>query len=262
MKSPKKVRPTVLQMVAAGLAVCVAAEAFAIALLLQRRGAAAAPSAILVETLHPGADVLVDGRSAGVTPLELSIDADTRSIRVDNSRLLKSSAVETPSAATPRSGNPRVPSRTDVGTAGIMPAAPQRYGGIRLSSPIEVDVFEGDRRLGSSATGLVSVPAGRHELELVNSRLGYRARQVVEVRGGQVASLHVSPPNGRLSVNAVPWAEVWIDGRSVGETPLGNLSIPLGEHEIVFRHPQLGEQRQNVIVRLDGVSRVSANLQR
>jgi serine/threonine-protein kinase len=72
----------------------------------------------------------------------------------------------------------------------------------------------------------------------------------------------VSPPNGRLSINALPWAEVWIDGKSVGETPLANLSVPLGEHEIIFRHPQLGEQRQTALVRQNGVTRVSANLQR
>jgi hypothetical protein len=60
----------------------------------------------------------------------------------------------------------------------------------------------------------------------------------------------------------VPWAEVWIGGKLVGETPLGNLSVPLGDHEIVFRHPQLGEQRQTATVRLDGVTRVSAVLQR
>jgi PEGA domain-containing protein len=85
---------------------------------------------------------------------------------------------------------------------------------------------------------------------------------VVDVRGGQVVPLEVSLPNGRLSINATPWAEVWIDGKSVGETPLGNLSVPLGEHEIVFRHPQFGELRRTAIVRLDVVTRVTANLQR
>jgi hypothetical protein len=129
-------------------------------------------------------------------------------------------------------------------------------------SPIEVEVFEGDKRLGSSATGIVSAAAGRHQLDLVNSLLGYRGRQTVDVRPGEVVSVQVSPPNGRLSINALPWAEVWIGGKPVGETPLGNLSIPPGEHEIVFRHPQLGEHRQTAVVRVDGVTRVSANLQR
>jgi hypothetical protein len=123
-------------------------------------------------------------------------------------------------------------------------------------------VFEGDARLGSSATGIVPARAGRRELDLVNSVLGFRSRQVVDIKGGQVVSLVVSPPEGRININAFPWAEVLIDGKSVGETPIGNLAIPLGEHEILFRHPRLGEQRRTALVRADGITRVSANLER
>ena len=75
--------------------------------------------------------------------------------------------------------------------------APQRFGGIRLSSPIELEVFEGDTRLGSSATGIVSAPAGRRELDLVNSVLGFRLRQAVDIKAGQVVPLTVSATEWR-----------------------------------------------------------------
>jgi hypothetical protein len=254
-KPPAERRLSGVQLLVAVLLLCVVGEGFVIATLLQKR-VTPASAAIVVETLAPGADVLVNGRSAGVTPLELNVGADTRSIRVMDPR--RQALDERTPPEPPRPG----PARQNVGTAGVVPAAPQRSGGIRLFSPIEVEVFEGNRRLGSSATGIVSASAGRHELELLNSLLGYRTRQTVDVKAGQVVSLQVTPPNGRMSINAVPWAEVWIGGKSVGETPLGNVSVPLGEHEIIFRHPKLGEQRQTAIVRLDAVTRVSANLQR
>ena len=255
-KPPPQRRLSAVQLLVAVLLLCVIGEGFVIATLMQRR-ATGAPAAIVVETLAPGADVLVNGRSAGVTPLEVNVGADTRSIRVLDPRR-QALDERMPPPEPPRAA----PARQGVGTAGVVSAAPQRSGGIRLFSPIEVEVFEGNRRLGSSATGIVSASAGRHELELLNSLLGYRTRQTVDVRAGQVVSLQVTPPNGRMSINAVPWAEVWIGGRSVGETPLGNVSVPLGEHEIIFRHPKLGDQRQTAIVRLDAVTRVSANLQR
>lgn len=255
-KTQTRGRQEVVRALVYALAMCVIGEAFVIAGLILSRSAAA-PAAIVVETSAPGADVLVDGRSAGVTPLQLEIGAGTRSIRVVDSR---------PQVADQKAPQPEnrreVPSRPDVGTTGLAAAAPRAPGGIRVLSPIDVEVFEGDRRLGSSATGIVSAAAGRHQLDLVNSLLGYRARQTVDVRPGQVVSVQVSPPNGRLSINALPWAEVWIGGKPVGETPLGNLSIPPGEHEIIFRHPQLGEHRRTAVVRVDGVTRVSANLQR
>ena len=65
-----------------------------------------------------------------------------------------------------------------------------------------------------------------------------------------------------MSVNAVPWAEVWVDGDRVGETPLGNVPVALGVHDVLFRHPELGEQRQTVTVTLAGPARVSADLRR
>jgi hypothetical protein len=141
-------------------------------------------------------------------------------------------------------------------------SAPARSGGIRVSASIELHVLDGERVLGSSADGPIMVPAGQQDLEFVNSVIGYRVRQVVDVKRGQVVSLSVPVPNGTLNINATPWAEVWIDGNPLGETPLGGLSVVPGEHEIVFRHPQLGERRERAIVRPEATTRVAVNLQR
>jgi len=50
------------------------------------------------------------------------------------------------------------------------------------------------------------------------------------------------------------------DGRHVGETPIGNLAVAIGPHEVVFRHPQLGEKRQAVSVTLNAPVRVSVDM--
>ena len=208
---------------------------------------------------------MVDGRLAGLTPLDVSIDSEVRSIKVGSALSLwpkedgvvGSSGQDTNPLATGRAGVAAAPRPTAV------PApTPRAPGGISVSSPIELEVFEGERRLGSTATGIVPTPAGRHQFDLINSVLGFHSQQVVDVRAGQVVALTVSPPNGRININAVPWAEVLVDGKPVGETPIGNLSIALGEHEIVFHHPQLGEARRTAVVRSDAVTRVSANLER
>ena len=116
--------------------------------------------------------------------------------------------------------------------------------------------------LGSSADGPVVISGGRHELDFVNNALGYRSHQTVDIKAGQIMPMKISPPDGRVSVNAVPWAQVSINGKLVGETPLGNLPLPVGEHEVTFRHPQLGEQTQKVIVKSSALTRVSATFAR
>ena len=117
---------------------------------------------------------------------------------------------------------------------------PPKSGGLRVSSSIELHVLDGERVLGSIEDGPIMARAGRQELEFVNSVIGYRVRRQVDVKAGQITSLSIVVPNGTLNINATPWAAIWIDGTAYGETPLGNLSIVPGEHEIVFRHPQLG----------------------
>jgi hypothetical protein len=138
---------------------------------------------------------------------------------------------------------------------------PPRTGGFRLSSTVQVHVLDGDRVLGSSGDGPIVAAAGRREFEFVNATIGYRERRVVDVKAGQITSMSLAVKDGTLNINAVPWAAVWIDGNSIGETPIGNFSVAPGEHEILFRHPQLGERREKTIVRVDGPTRVSVNLQ-
>jgi hypothetical protein len=103
----------------------------------------------------------------------------------------------------------------------------------------------------------VAISEGRYTLEFVNQSLGFRVTQVVGVTGGQVTPVRIAIPNGRLSINAVPWAEVTIDGVAAGQTPLGNLSLAIGSHELIFRHPDLGERKQTVLVRADAPTRVT-----
>lgn len=69
-----------------------------------------------------------------------------------------------------------------------------------------------------------------------------RPRPVSEDKNTTLAS----PKQGRLSVNADPWADVRIDGRFVGRTPLRDIYLDQGEHEIEFSHPKLGHLIKNV----------------
>ena len=47
---------------------------------------------------------------------------------------------------------------------------------------------------------------------------------------------------------------------AVGETPLGNLPVTIGPHEVIFRHPQFGEKRQAVSVTLNAPVRVTVDM--
>ena len=113
---------------------------------------------------------------------------------------------------------------------------------------------------GTGGTSKIMLAAGRHDITLLNRSLGYQEARKVDVTAGKTMSIKVDPPKVNISVNARPWADVSLDGASLGQTPISNLQVAVGTHEMVFRHPQLGERRQSVTVTAKGPNRIAADL--
>jgi len=130
------------------------------------------------------------------------------------------------------------------------------------STKLRLQLFENGTLLGSSLGGRVALAPGAHQIEFVNDTVGYRSNRTVQVKSGESAAVKVEFPNGTIALNATPWAEVLIDGRSVGETPIGNLSVSVGSHDVVFRHPELGEQRTVANVTLTAPTRLSVDMRK
>lgn len=57
------------------------------------------------------------------------------------------------------------------------------------------------------------------------------------------AAVETSNEPGTLVVTVLPWADVSVDGRSVGTTPLAPISLPPGPHSVVLRNGELGASR-------------------
>ncbi len=133
-------------------------------------------------------------------------------------------------------------------------------GWIRLDAPADVQVLEDGRVVGSTELERIMLPVGRHELEFVNTPLGYRERRTVQVTAGQTVTLKPTWPRGSMAINAIPWAEVFVDNNRIGETPIGNVAVPIGSHEIIFRHPELGERRMAVTVSVGEPLKVGVDL--
>ncbi|MGH9309677.1 MAG: PEGA domain-containing protein [Vicinamibacterales bacterium] len=146
-------------------------------------------------------------------------------------------------------------------TAAAAPRPPAMVAGLlSVETPVPMRVYVRGRLVGTTEADTIMLPVGTHELTLENTNVGFQARRSVTVQAGRTTSVRLEAPSGTMNVNAVPWAEVWVAGKRLGETPLGNLQMPIGSHEVVFRHPDLGERRTTVLVTLKGPARVSMDL--
>ena len=202
----------------------------------------------------PGALVALDGISKGVTPLVIA-DAAAGQHRV---------TVSAGGNSVNRTVNvTRGATATLVVSIAPSPvAADSSAGWLTIQSPIDMDIMEDGRILGSTRMERVMLPVGSHRIELANPALEFTIARTVQIAAGRTANVVVARPSGRLSVNAVPWADVSLDGVSLGTTPLGEVAVPIGAHEIVFRHPQLGERRQTVTVKAQTPARIGIDLRK
>jgi hypothetical protein len=137
-----------------------------------------------------------------------------------------------------------------------MPTAANAAGWVSIKAPFEMQIVENNEVVGTTASERVMLPAGAHTFTLVNEAAEFSTQITMQVTANRTTAAAVTVPDGTLSLNALPWADVWIDGRAVGTTPLANLAVPIGPREVVFRHPQLGERRQVVVVKAGSPVRV------
>jgi serine/threonine protein kinase len=223
-----------------------------VAQFIELSGVAPAPivGQLDVRTDPAGARVSIDGESRGVSPLTLEgLTPGVHTVTLEGSLSTATEKVTiipgaTASLVVPLAGRPGAPAS----------------GWISITAPVDVQVYEKERLLGTSQSDRIMVTAGPHELTLVNDALGYRSSRVVQVVPGSVSAIRLDWPKGSLALNALPWAEVWVDGERLGETPIGSVQVPIGPHDVVFRHPELGEQSHKVTVTLTAPARVSADL--
>jgi hypothetical protein len=205
-----------------------------------------------VESQPTGAKVLVDGAERGTAPITV-----TELLPGDHEVVLQ----------TPGGSARHVVNVQAGGTASLVApvaAAPASTGPVSgwltVKAPFTLEIREDGQLLGNTDSDRLMLAAGKHDLQLASDTMNYRVTRSIQVQPGKVSTLTIDLPNGVMHLNATPWAEVWVDGNRVGETPIGNLQVPIGPHEVVFKHPQLGEKRHAIQVTLGQPARLSVSM--
>ena len=183
-----------------------------------------------------GARVTLDGAAKGTTPIsmgEIAEGVHQLSIANGETTIRRSVTIRPGATAT-----------VDVSLS----SADSSAGWLALASPVELTLTEDNQIIGTTRAARVMLPAGTHNLVLSNVGLEFQTTMAVRIEGGKTVNRAVPLPTGLLSINAVPWANVWVDGGEIGTTPLANIPLSIGSHEVMWRHPQMGERRRTIVI--------------
>jgi hypothetical protein len=194
---------------------------------------------LVITTQPAGIKVLLDRKPVGETPLKIDVPAGRRmlSFMTAGGEVMRSVKVVAGKSQT-----------LDV---------PVFSGWVAVFAPVVLDVAENGKSIGTTEQNRLMLPPGPHQLTLSNKELGFSSVEQVEIEPGGVKSLNIDA-KGSVSLNASPWAEVWLDNKKLGDTPLVT-QVPIGTREFVFKHPQQGERRVTATVKASGSSPVSVD---
>ena len=186
---------------------------------------------VAIATQPAGAHVLFDGKAVGDSPVTLQgVSPGKHTLTFVTS-----------------AGTVKKPIRVEPGKP-LSIEVPIYSGWIAVFSPVTLDIAENGKAIGTTEQGRLMLSPGRHQLTFTNQEMGYKTTQAVDIDPGEERSISLVP-TGELSANAQPWAEVWMNGAKIGETPLGNVRVPLGTHEVVFKNPKFQDRSVTVTVK-------------
>jgi serine/threonine-protein kinase len=205
----------------------------------------APPTASLELTSEPpGAKVAIDGKETDqVTPVVL------RSLAPGEHRVQLTKPGFKPYAAevTLEAGKSQPLEKVILTPEGLAPEAPKK-GFVTVEANVPGKVFVDGVAAGPAPVSRFAVSPGTHELRFEGAAPGVARTTRVEVKAGEETKVPWTFGKGRLKIDADPWADVWLDGVKIGQTPLGSVEVAEGRHTLRLVNPD-GEKTLPVNVR-------------
>jgi hypothetical protein len=206
---------------------------------------AEAPSGALLVTSDAGGDVYVDGVRKDVSPAIIqNVSAGDHVVEVRKDSL------------PPWRQNVTVVSGQQTKVAATFGAAGAGTGSLRvIASEIDTQVFVDGEDKGKSPATVANVGPGEHFVE--GRKAKFKAvQQTVRVAPGENAVVQLKMevaaadrPHATLKVqSAVPNAEVFVDGSSLGRAPIDRSDLDPGKHYIVVHKDGYTDFKREVVL--------------
>jgi hypothetical protein len=195
-----------------------------------RGGASATGTGTLTVKSSPTAQVLVDGKPRGTTPMtltDITVGKHEVTLKADIGSVRKTITI---------ARNERVDIEESIFS-----------GFAAIYIPFEIAISEGGKQLRPDDRNQIMLPAGTHDLRLTSRALSYDVVKQVEVKPGETTTLRLTPTSP-ITVTGTETLEVWLDGTRVGQTPVSGLQVAVGVHEVLVKKPSGAERKYSITV--------------
>jgi hypothetical protein len=127
----------------------------------------------------------------------------------------------------------------------IIVAIPKGYLSVETVPPS--DIYLNGRKIGSDSISKLPVNPGKYTLKVV-AKGGASKSMPIVIQANKTVSKQLSFETGTLRIIVQPWADVWVNGQQVGQTPFAPIKLLEGSHTIHLKNKDLKKDVDKVIV--------------
>jgi serine/threonine-protein kinase len=141
-------------------------------------------------------------------------------------------------------GRPRPGDVPALEAEALVPAAPAQVAlddailRVQVDGPATFTVDGRSQRL--AIDGVLHLPPGHHRVTVSAPTLAYPRTLDLDLRARESTSRTIARGHGSLRVAVTPGAEVTVDGRAIGNTPLSPVELDEGTHTVTLANHELG----------------------
>ena len=197
--------------------------------------------ALAVSVLRPDSGESGDQAARPVTTLPEAAPTNMEIEDLEPADIAASAVEETPTPA-PRTAEVR---RKPVAPP---PKAAPAFGFLQATADPGLELSIDGKSLQGPPFARLRLTPGSHEAAITGDFVGI-SRQGFSVAAGETLERRFAPAElGFLKVIAIPWAEVFVDGAPLGQTPIAKIEVVAGPHTVVLKNPQLGEHTEQIVI--------------
>jgi serine/threonine-protein kinase len=125
------------------------------------------------------------------------------------------------------------------------PKTPAAKGGgwLELATTPPVNVYVKGRSLGRTPMK-VPLPAGKVSVRLADAAAGIERTLPLVIRSGNTTTSSITFAKGKLDLRVSPWAQVKLDGKSLGNTPIPVQELFEGTHQLELTNPEIPKSKK------------------
>ena len=112
------------------------------------------------------------------------------------------------------------------------------------------------KTIPANQSNKISSDISKKEAKELNKPL---IKKAAEIPTEKVVNVNSSTLLGRLSVECFPWAEVYIDGNKIDQTPLVDYKLTEGMHKLTFVHPDFPSYSREIKIIPNNLSTLKVN---